>query len=251
MKFFDINLYLGSPVKPVFKPVTVAKELDEMLDGLGVEKALVWHLTQYYYFPSEGNIILSKEIKGHKNLYGSFAVLPPQTREMDLGPKFFRSMKENNAKAVRVFPTMNHYQMSRLVFGKFFDELTERKIPVLLSQGREGHNWSVIYGMMKDFPKLTVVLCDIGSWDHTRMYLPLMENYENFHVETSLVSVHEGTLELIANTYGPERVLYGSGFPETYPESSMLQIMHADIPQSFKEKIAYENAAKLISRAEL
>jgi len=251
MKFFDINLYIGTPVKPLFKPVTSAKDLTKMLNNLGIEKALVWHLTQYYYFPSEGNNILSKEIKGYKNLYGSFVILPPHTKEMDLGPKFFKSMKENNIKAIRVFPTRNHYELNKVVFGKFFDEISERRIPVLISMARENHNWSMIYGIMKDFPKLTCILCDMGSWDHTRMYLPLMETYENFYVETSLVCLHEGTLELIVKTYGPERILFGSGFPEIYFESSMLQIIHADIPESFKKKIAYENAVRLISRAEV
>ena len=47
MRFFDCNVFFGSPVKRLPAPVPTADSLLAEMDRAGVEKALAWHIAQH------------------------------------------------------------------------------------------------------------------------------------------------------------------------------------------------------------
>lgn len=249
MKFFDANVYVGQPMRSIYRPVVSRKELVEELDKQGIEKALVWHIDQYQYTPIEGNEILSGVIKGETRLCGCWAILPPQTGEV-IKKDFFYRMKDNNIVALRAFPDFHRFILNRVVFGRFLDEVSERKIPLLLSM-EKGNSWQGVYHLMKDFPLLTCILCDIGIHGVNRYTWPLLENYKNVYLETSLLALGCSQLEATVKKYGAERIIFGSDFPERYPESSVLEVLHSDISEKDKEKIASLNLERIISEVKL
>jgi uncharacterized protein len=55
-----------------------------------------------------------------------------------------------------------------------------------------------------------------------------------------------GGIKSLVETYGSDRLLYGSGFPDAYFGSAMLMIEQADIPQKNKKAIAGENMLRII-----
>jgi predicted TIM-barrel fold metal-dependent hydrolase len=69
-------------------------------------------------------------------------------------------------------------------------------------------------------------------------------------VELSTYWVPEGIKDL-AELYGPERLLYGSGFPELNHGSTMLSIRHANIADAWSRLIAGGNLARLLEGAQL
>ena len=46
--------------------------------------------------------------------------------------------------------------------------------------------------------------------------------------------------------YGSKRIVFGSNFPNYYPETTMLQIIHADITDDQKKDIACGNLERLV-----
>jgi len=252
MRFFDANVYLGLPNRSIYRPVTSAKQLLAVLDRQGIENALVWHIAQHDLSPIDGNPLLTQAIRGEKRLYGCWSILPPQTEEV-ITKDFFRRMKENRIYALCAFPDFHRYQPNRVVFGKFLDEVTERKIPLLLSLEKsfQWTAWQGVYTLMKDFPDLTCILCDIGIHGVDRQTWPLLENYGNVYLESSLLALGFTQMEATVKKYGAERIVFGSNFPERYPESSILEVMHADISEQDRKKIAYVNLEKIISGVEL
>ena len=64
-------------------------------------------------------------------------------------------MKKNRVVALRAFPAHHNYLLNRVVFGKFMDEVTERRIPLLLSLEKAGGSWAAIYQLLTEFPNLT------------------------------------------------------------------------------------------------
>jgi len=245
LKFFDANLYVGKPTKAVYKPAVSAEEAIRALDVQGIEKALIWHIAQHDLSPVEGNRLLSGLITGQKRLYGCWTILPPQTGEV-ITLDFFDRMKKERIAALRAFPDIHRFMLNRVVFGSFLDEAGERKIPLLLSL-KKGISWQGVYGLLKDFPDLTCVLCDIGIWGADRYTWPLLENYGNIYLETSLLALGYGQLEATVRKFGAERIIFGSGFPERYPESSICEVLHADISEAARRKIARENMENLIA----
>jgi len=249
LRFFDINLYLGRPKRAVYGAVPSGQELVSGLDSLGVSEAVVWHIAQYDHDPVDGNALIAREIAGQERLHGCWTLLPPQTREV-IREDFFRRMKESRIVALQAFPDAHRFLMNRITFGKFLDEVSERGIPLLVHLDR-GNSYAGVYRLLEDYPQLTCVLCDVGIWGCDRYTWPLLEHFRNVRVETSLLALEDGGVEATVRRFGAERLLFGTGFPDRYPEAAMLQLRHADIPDPDKEKIASGNLEDMIRREQL
>ncbi|MCX6992995.1 MAG: amidohydrolase family protein [Kiritimatiellaeota bacterium] len=160
-------------------------------------------------------------------------------------------MQRDRIVALRAFPAHHNYLLNRVVFGKFLDEVTERRIPLLISLEKAGGGWSAIYELLAEFPNLTCVLCDIGDWNSDRYTWPLLETYPNVFLETNLLTREDGGIEETVARYGAGHLLFGSNFPERYLEAAALAILQADIPAADKKKIASANLESLIQGAQL
>ena len=151
LTFFDANLCFGRPIRAVYQPAETAADLQRVMTRTGIAKGLVWHVAQHDYAASDGNRFLTKAIHGRKNLFGCWVILPPQTKEV-ITPDFFRCMQRNRIIALRAFPDHHRYLLNRVVFGKFMDEVTERRIPLLLSLEKISVTWPAIYQLKAEYP---------------------------------------------------------------------------------------------------
>jgi len=212
LTFFDANLCFGRPIRAIYQPAKTADDLRQVMAKTGIAKGLVWHVAQHDYAASDGNQFLTKVIAGRKNLYGCWTILPPQTGEV-ITPDFFRRMQRSRIVALRAFPDHHRYLLNRVVFGKFLDEVAERRITLLLSLEKSSITWPAIYQLLAEFPALTCILCDLGVWNTDRYTWPLLENYANVFLETSLLALEDGGIEETVACYGAERLLFGSNFP--------------------------------------
>ena len=252
LDFFDANCYLGRPTRAVHQPVETAAELLAAMDRAGVQRALAWHVTQRDAHPADGNRLLDDAIgdDAATRLRGCWTILPPQTREV-IDDGFFDRMKARGIAALRAFPDPHRYLLNRITFGPFLDEVSHRCIPLLLSLGGDNRGWPAIYGLLEEYPALTLVLCDIGIWGADRYTWPLLERYPNVLVESSLLALEDGGMEAMVARYGAGRILFGTGFPERYAESAVLQLLHADLSEADKAGIASGNLEALLSRVHL
>ncbi|MBU4200409.1 MAG: amidohydrolase [Verrucomicrobia bacterium] len=240
LKFIDINLAFGQPVRAGYRPAFTAGDVRRVMKQAGIAKALVWHVAQHDLAPADGNRLLAKAIAGASSLWGCWTILPPQTDEV-ITPDFFRRMKRHGIVALRAFPDYHKFLINRVTFGRFLDEVTERRIPLLLSLEKGGITWPAVYQVMADFPKLTCILCDIGIWGVDRFTWPLLETYPNLYLETSLLALDDGGFESMVARFGARRMVFGTNFPERYPEAGMLSLIRADISRSDKQRIAAAN----------
>jgi len=248
MEFFDANVSIGTPPLPVYDPASTAKDILDEMDGLGIKKAVLRHTAQYHVSPVYGNLLLNKEIADQQRLWGCWAILPPHTGEV-IKNNFFARMKENRIAGLLAFPERNRFLLNRITFGSFLDELTERKIPLFLTIGEGGLNFASLYELLDDFPALTCILCNIGIWGVDRFTWPLLEKFPRFYLESSLLSLEEGGVEATIKRFGAERIVFGTGFPERYMEAPILQLLHAEIPEADKKKIASENLEHIFEAA--
>jgi predicted TIM-barrel fold metal-dependent hydrolase len=93
------------------------------------------------------------------------------------------------------------------------------------------------------------VICDHGCWGQDRLFRPLLERYPNVHVDTAQYLLDGGIESLVAD-YGARRLLFGSGFPESYLGGMMLALRHARIPDEAKAAIAAGNLERMLLQAQ-
>jgi predicted TIM-barrel fold metal-dependent hydrolase len=82
------------------------------------------------------------------------------------------------------------------------------------------------------------------------MFRPLLERYPNVYVDTAQYLL-DGGLEALVADYGARRVLFGSGFPESYMGGMMMALRHARLPEAAKTAIAGGNLARILEEAQL
>lgn len=248
--FYDANCSLGLPMNGG-NSAADAKALLAEMDYYGVDKALVRHLNLDPAGALHTNEDLAALLRADDSgrLTGTWCILPSQCDEIPPPEQFFALFSANKISAITLSPFIHRYVPCRLTLGKILSAATERKVPVLLNAfaGR----WPELYDFMAEFPRLTAIYLEkVGKWGSDRNIRPLLETYPNFYFETAGYWVPEGIRDL-ADKYGAERILYGSGFPQYNHGNGMLQIKHSGLSAEAVAKIAGGNLVNLLKGAQL
>jgi hypothetical protein len=249
LRFFDCNAFFGLPMKRPLAPVPTAEALLAEMDHAGVDRALVWHIAQHDASPQVGNQLLADAIRPHSRLAGCWTILPNQAREFPPPPVFFEQMREARVRALRIFPNSHKFLANAVSMGDWLEAMVIRHIPLFLSV-RRGVEWRDVYDLLAEFPDLVCVICDHGCWGQDRLFRPLLERYPNVYVDTAQYLLDGGIESLVAD-YGGQRLLFGSGFPESYMGGMMLALRHARIPGEAKTAIAAGNLERILAEVML
>jgi hypothetical protein len=249
MRFFDCNAFFGLPMRRPLAPVPTAEQLLAEMDRAGVDRALVWHIAQHDASPQIGNQLLADAIHPHPRLVGCWTVLPNQAREFPPPPLFFQHMRDARIAALRIFPSAHRFLANAVSIGDWLEPMVARRVPLFLSV-RRGMDWPAIYALLAEFPDLVCAICDHGCWGMDRMFRPLLERYPRVYVDTAQYLL-DGGLEALVADYGAQRLLFGSGFPESYFGGMMLALRHAQIPEQAKAAIASGNLERMLEEEQL
>ncbi len=249
MRFFDCNAFFGLPTIRPLLPVASAEALLAEMDRAGIERALVWHIAQHDASPQVGNQLLADAIRPHPRLVGCWTVLPNQAREFPPPRQLFQAMREARVGAIRIFPGSHKFLANEVALGDLLGPMVERRVPLFLSMQR-GMDWRSVYDLLIEFPNLVCVICDHGCWGEDRLFRPLLDSYPNVYVDTARYLL-DGGIEALVADYGAQRLLYGSGFPESYFGGMMLALRHARIPDEAKGLVASGNLERILAEEEL
>jgi predicted TIM-barrel fold metal-dependent hydrolase len=152
-------------------------------------------------------------------------------------------------RALRIFPNSHKFLANAVSMGDWLEAMVERRIPLFLSV-RRGVEWRDVYDLLGEFPDLVCVICDHGCWGQDRLFRPLLERYPNVYVDTAQYLLDGGIESLVAD-YGGRRLLFGSGFPESYIGGMMLALRHARIPDEAKNAVAGGNLERILEEVVL
>jgi predicted TIM-barrel fold metal-dependent hydrolase len=249
MRFFDCNVFFGLPTKRPLAPVPTVEALVAEMDRAGVERALTWHILQHDASPQVGNQILAEAIEPHPRLMGCWTVLPNQAHEFPPPAALFEQMKAARIAALRIFPSAHRFLANALSMSELFAQMVARRVPLFVSV-RRGMDWPDVYSLLAEFPELVCVICDHGCWGMDRLFRPLLDRYAHVYVDTAQYML-DGGLEALVADHGARRLLFGSGFPESYFGGMMLALRHAQIPDEAKMAIASDNLDRIIEEAQL
>jgi len=249
LEFFDCNAAYGVWSVPPFRPANRVNDLLEEMAWCGISRALVRHAALDNETPQVGNRVVIEETAPHPNLYASWALLPPHTGELGTVEGLLAAMRETGVRALWAFPGKHRYVLDAVGCGALLEQLCARRVPLFMQAGDLGaQGWGNAYTLLRDFPALRLVVVGHGSWGDDRLFRPLVETYEGFHLDTSRYELDGGLAEFCAK-YGPRRLLFGSAFPNTSPGGPMLTLAHADIRDEDKQLIAAGNLDRLLAEA--
>ncbi len=261
MKWIDCSASVGlDPVNrliinhenyPVYERVRQAKDahaLLEEMDFVGVDQALIYHQGMFDVSPEYGNPRTIQEVSAcPERLLATWAVLPPITEPQFAPGVLFPAMKREGVVALRAFPGWNRYVLCRVTMGDLLDAVTKAFIPLFLSP-MDG--WEYIYGVLDQFPNLTVVITNYGLWGSDRYVFPLVNAYKNVYFDTSDYQ-ELGGYRTFVNRFGADRLLFGSNFPMDNIGGTLATLVGAGLTSSQVEQIAHLNIERLLGEVSL
>lgn len=249
LSFFDCSASFG--MRGIVNPGSFYKleDLLKKMKAYGIERALVYHSMAREYNPQIGNSMLMEEIKSHPELMPVWVIMPHHTDEFPDPDKLIQGMRENNVRAVRMFPAISDhgYSLSDWNCGELFNMLEEHKIPLFI--GMEQTNWEELHKICSNHPGLRIVVTGV-TYRISRNLYPLMKAHDNLYIETMGYKVYNG-IEDICSKFGTHRLIFGSSMPVSSGASAVTMINYARISDKEKNMIAHENLENLLGGVKL
>ena len=248
MELIDVNCRIGAVPAPQEGAPYGAAEIEALMDRFRVTRALVYHAAARDSDVNEGNATLLAETAGNSRFLRQWAVMPPLWERYPQPDKWVRRMRENRVCAARLFPAKYGHSLRRYAVGALTDALAGAGIPVFIGMDQL-RDWDALFDLCRENPAAKIVLCGPG-YRCLRQLIPIMDACENLYVETSNFLTHNGLREF-CRYQGADRLLFGSGAPETSLAAAASQLLLSDLKEADKQKIASGNARALLGEETL
>lgn len=244
INWYDCNCSYGRVARPSHRFAHNVEELLAEMDWCGVDRALVYAAGSRASSPVTWNPVTAG-LRDHPRLAPTWAILPPSTNELPAPQDLIGAMREGNVRALWSFPQEHRYRLDFSTFRELFPLLEKARIPLFAKQ-----NLIPLKELLTECPGLIVVAVNQGPHSVERYLRPLLDDFPNLYLETSGLLV-EGLIEEFCERYGPQRLLFGSGFPDQCLGGSLLRLAQADIGDDARRAIAGGNLERLLADVSL
>ena len=217
-----------------------APSLINELDRFGIRQALVSHFAAEEYDAEEGNKALAQDAdKFAARLTPAWAALPDSDS--------IRTLAARQPAAVRLFfgALKHNFSSAPWCAGELFEYLQANAILTLIA--REGIEWNSLASILENFPRLPILLLEIG-YRADRYLFPLLQRHPNLHFDSSTYVAHR-QIEAFVERFGPDRLVFGSRLPLYTPGAALAVLATARVPDAARLLIAGGNLRRLV-RAE-
>ncbi|KKK81825.1 hypothetical protein LCGC14_2809570, partial [marine sediment metagenome] len=147
------------------------------------------------------------------------------------------------AGAACIRPKRDHWILADWVAGPLLEALQGRRVPVFCRP--EQIALEEVAELAGRYPDLPIIVAEAG-YRSQRVLLRLLATFGRVHVCLGgAYSVHRGVEQLVGRV-GAERVLFGTGYPDSEPTAAVTQLMYADISDAQRSSIGAGNMERLM-----
>jgi len=256
----DVNAYLGHFAFRQLRHNTAAALL-KLMDRSGIDRAIVSSASAITYRnPQAGNEEVHAEVGLRHRRLIPFAVINPTYVGWQDDLKICH--EDFGMRGLRLYPQWHNYRLSDRCCHDLVNAAAKRKmlvsIPIRAEDNRQRH-WLVdipdlpledIVAVVKACPRAKFVL--LSGTGFTGSPLGRKDNGlpSNYYIGISRMSavLANEAGQLIANL-GAQHVVFGTGMPFHYPDPALTKFKVLEATDKDKEKIGWQNAAKLLQEA--
>ena len=230
---FDANVYVGHSGTRGALALEAPELLIEM-DRFAIRRALASHFAGLEYDAIEGNRALERDAHSR--------IVPAWTSSPD--PSSLADIKRRGARAVRLWfgPLHHNFSSAPWCAGELFDYMQENHVLTVMS--RPEIEWDAIATLLENFPRLNVLLLDIG-YRSDRYLFPLLQKFPNVYFDSSMCVAHR-QLEWYLEHFGFDRIVFGSRLPLYTPAAALTVLGTARVPEAVRYAVAGENLRRLL-----
>ena len=244
----DANMALG---RRHDKPVNVdsVEGARSEMDRAGIQRALVYAPHAAIFDSGEGNRALIDTIRGSDAFTPQFVCNP----SFDDLAEVAAHVDAKGVRSVRMFPGLHNYPFLPWVIGPWLDWLAETGIAVWIPvefeilgpiPGTNPIEPRDVYETLSERPDVRAVLCE-AKYNDASWALPLVRSLPNLDFEISRF-VPGGGITSVIDAIGPERVLFGSRFPDSALSPQLFSLHRSGLSTDALQAICAGNAERLL-----
>lgn len=254
----DINAYLG---QWAFRRLyyNTAETLLKLMDRAGIDLAAVSSINAVTYRNAQaGNEELYEWVKRYRDRLMPIATINPHYANWE--EDLCVCIEDFEMMGLKLHPSYHDYKLDEEDAAELLKVAAERKLPVFIVvrvEDERQHHWLMrvpgvsmeeIAKTIEAFPKVNFILNYIHLSEATHL-MNALPKHKNFYIDVTahymMGSVSRGVGKIV-DRIGAGRVVFGSGMPLRYPEVALNKIKTTELSDEDRERILYENAAKLL-----
>ena len=239
----DVQCGFGG-FRPGVREIVSADDCIAEMDRLDVQRALV-RIT-----PCEldkdvrrSNELLYEAHRRHARLIPCPTVVPYCGDEIPKEETQVDEALANGAGAVVLRPQDDLWLLEEWCCGKLLAALEDRAVPVLCQTSMVPLPDAARIAERR--PALPLVITGINYRTYRTLWR-LLEAFDNVLLSIGLNFAMHRAIEELVKAFGPERMLFGTGWPDVEMMPAITQLMYADISNGDKQLIGSGNLERLM-----
>ncbi len=221
--------------------------LEELLiehGRVGIRHRLCTHVESRDNVPAEGNAEMSLLASQHAGTGVVWVALPPRRFHAEPVGKFMASAEQNGVAMFTIYPKKQTHHIASWANSELYLAMEEARVPLALEMDQV--TYAEVYDLARAHPKMPIVLWNCGYQDE-RMLIPILDLCPNVHVGLAVRFIPTDGIEQFTKRYGPERLIFGSGWPAQQPGPLITYVTYADVSDDAKNAILSGNIRRLVS----
>jgi hypothetical protein len=228
-----------------------------LMDEAGVQTLMLaaWHRPGQWV---THNDVVAEFVRAYPDRFCGVAAVNLE-KPVEAVRELERAVKELGFKALRVVPWLWNRPPNDKFYFPLYVKCIELDIPFCTQVGHTGPLMPSETGrpvpyldeVALTFPELKIVAGHIGHpW--TDEMIGVAWKHENVFIDTSayLPRYYPPQLLHYLKTYGQDKVLFGTNFPQLALDKCVRQVDELQLPEAIKAKFLFENARRVFKLAE-
>ena len=194
------------------------------------------------------NKFIAASVAESEGKFTGFGTLHPDSEDVKADVDEIISL---GLKGVKLHPDIQKFKIDDYRMLKIY-ELCEGRLPILIHTGDHRYDFSNPNRMMPIldiYKNLTVIGAHFGGWSIWEEATKKLSKYKNFYVDcsSSLYAMTPQKAKELMQTYGTNRVLFGTDYPMWNPKEEIERFMQIELTEKEREDILYNNAVTLFN----
>jgi len=242
VELFDVQAGFGG-ARPGEQPVP-PEALAEAMDRLRIGRALVRTAPEDLDRDvGRSNVRLFAAAEADPRLVPCPVVLPAAAEDVPPEPEQVDAFLARGARAVCIRPEPDGWSLAEWASGQLTDALTDCRVPVVCLEKFVALEAAA--RLAESRPELPLIVAGVG-YRAQRTLVALLESFPSVHLSIGSNYAVHGGIEQLVRRAGPERLLFGTGFPEAEPAMALAQLLYADVGDEAKALIGAGNLDRLV-----
>ncbi len=243
IRLFDVQAGFGG-AKLGEKEFVSADSWRAEMDRLEVDRALVRLSPEDLDRDiTRGNDLILEACRNEPRFAPCLTMAPSTDGDLPAEVEQVEALAACGAGAAWLRPSHDGWSLREWGSGPLMEALVDRQMPTYFLERMIG--LEALADLAGRYPKLPFILAEVG-YRSQRVLLPLLKACGNVHLSIGSNYTVHGGIEQIVRAVGPERLLFGSGFPQADPMMAVTQLMYADLSDEHKAMIGAGNLERMI-----